>query len=130
VGLSQHVFLFPIRAIHDPPKIVHEILEPGLSRPISYLPAVIYILSMPNLAKIPSVLSVLSTIPKFDLSLSPVLLRSSQMATQVINSDNVTPGGAIDIGQDQKLSDAKVTSADEDDELNHEIDPKEERAFV
>ena len=52
------------------------------------------------------------------------------MATQVINSDNVTPGGAIDIGQDQKLSDAKVTSADEDDELNHEIDPKEERAFV
>ncbi|PMD33348.1 MFS general substrate transporter [Hyaloscypha variabilis F] len=52
------------------------------------------------------------------------------MATQVINSDNVTPGGAIDIDQDQKLSDAKVTSADEDDELNHEIDPKEERAFV
>jgi hypothetical protein len=109
---------------------VHEILEPALSRPISYLPVAILILSMPNLAKVPSVLRVLSTIPKFDLSLSPVLLRGSQMATQDINSDEVSQRGTIDIQEVQKLPDAKVASADDDDQFNREIDPKEERAFV
>ncbi|KAE9379948.1 MFS general substrate transporter [Stipitochalara longipes BDJ] len=50
------------------------------------------------------------------------------MATQDITRDKVPPSAAIDISGDQKLSDAAVAYAN--DPLNHEIDPKEERAFV
>jgi hypothetical protein len=83
---------------------------------------------MPPLDRSPSVLSVLSSIPKFDLSPSPVLLRSSQMATQDITTDKITSGKLSSLDEKQQLSDVVLNSVD--DQLNHEIEPKEERAFV
>jgi hypothetical protein len=68
----------------------------------------------------------LSAIPKFDLSPSPALLRSSEMATQDITTDKVASGNTSSLDEKQKFADVALTSID----AHHDIDPKEERAFV
>jgi hypothetical protein len=81
---------------------------------------------MPTLEKLPSVLSALSAIPKFDLSPSPALLRSSEMATQDTITDKIASGNLSSLDEKQKFSEVALTSVD----AHHDIDPKEERAFV